>query len=55
VAVPAVAVVQIFVRELVAARRDRLSADASVLPPLFEPEPSPTASPPVMVERLSPR
>jgi putative heme transporter len=55
VAVPAVAVVQIFVRELLAARRDRLSADASTLPPLFEPGPSPTASPPVTVERFSPR
>ena len=41
VAVPAVAVAQIFVRELQAARRDHLSANAWVLPPLFEPEPSP--------------
>jgi putative heme transporter len=54
-AVPAVAVVQIFVRELLTARRDRLSSDASLLPPLFEPEPSPTAPPPVIVERFSPR
>jgi predicted PurR-regulated permease PerM len=45
VAVPAVAVAQIFVRELLAARRDPLSADASVLPPLFAPAPSPTALP----------
>ncbi len=45
VAVPAVAVAQIFVRELLAARRNRLSANASVLPPLFEPEPSPRPAP----------
>jgi predicted PurR-regulated permease PerM len=43
VAVPAVAVAQIFLRELVDARRNRL--DASVLPPLFEPGPSPTLAP----------
>ncbi|RPH72112.1 MAG: AI-2E family transporter [Myxococcaceae bacterium] len=55
VAVPAVAVAQIFVRELLAARRDRLSADASVLPPLFGPASSPTAPPPVLVERPSSR
>jgi predicted PurR-regulated permease PerM len=41
VAVPAVAVAQIFVRELLAARRDHLSANAWVLPPLFQPEPAP--------------
>ena len=55
VAVPAVAVAQIFVRELLAARRDRLSADASVLPPLFGPASSPTAPPPALVERPSSR
>jgi hypothetical protein len=49
VAVPAVAVGQIFVRVLLAARRNRLSADASILPPLFAPEP-PTAPPPAPKE-----
>ena len=55
VAVPAVAVAQIFVRELLAARRDPLSADASVLPPLFAPAPSPTPPPPWLEERPSSR
>ena len=41
------------IRELLASRRDRLSADASVLPPLFEPELSPTAPPPALEERPS--
>jgi putative heme transporter len=53
VAVPAVAVGQIFVRVLLAARRDRLSADDSILPPLFAPESSPTAPPPPLEERPS--
>jgi len=55
VAVPAVAVAQIFVNELLAARRDGLAADASVLPPLFEPGPSPTARLPVLEEQPSSR
>jgi putative heme transporter len=53
VAVPAVAVMQIFVRELVAARRAH-SAGAPVLPSLFAPEPRPS-QPAVLTQQADPR